>query len=130
MTDSVLEKLRLDSNTGMESEPIDDLGAFGYQRNPRDRCPMLELRKKDGCILAIGYAWLEQISFDPSTGITLSAGGKRIILRGRNLNAEIRPNVRLFQSLCRHRVIWVQEAGESLRMTALERDPLIEEIKW
>ena len=46
---------------------------------------MLELRKKDGNIIAIGYNWLERVEFDPSDGITLHLGGQKLRIKGRNL---------------------------------------------
>lgn len=70
---------------------------------------MLELRKRGGNIIAVGYGWLERVEFDPSVGITLLVPGQKILIRGQNLNAEIRPNVRLFEGITRHRVAWVRE---------------------
>ncbi len=134
MTDSVLQKLA--SRTGesaelsLEAEQLDDLGAFGWLRGVRDRAVMLELRKKDGNILAVGYAWLDKAEFDPSQGITLSLGGQKIIIRGRNLNAETGQNARLFQGICRHRVPWIQEADEPTAMEARNSAVLVEEIVW
>lgn len=79
-------------------------------RGMRERATMLELRKKDGNITAIGYAWIEKIEFDPSEGITIHALGQQVKIKGRNLNAEVRPGVSLFQGLTRHRVPWIQES--------------------
>lgn len=70
---------------------------------------MLELRRRDGNITAIGYAWIERIDFDPSHGITIHALGQRIQITGVNLNAEVQPNRRLFEGLTRHRVSWIAE---------------------
>ena len=112
MTDSLLNKY-----TRPTTEPDDpqleteDLGSFGWLRGMRERATMLELRKKDGNITAIGYAWIEKIEFDPSHGITIHALGREIKIQGRNLNTEVRPSVRLFQGLTRHRVPWVQESS-------------------
>ncbi len=134
MGDSILEKVlphRADlGNLPMESEPVDDLRAFGYLRGLRDRCPMLELRKKDGSTLAIGYSWIESIHFDPSDGITVAQAARRIIIRGRHLNQEVRPNVRLFQLLCRHRVLWIQEFDEPALMSVGEGETLIDSLSW
>ena len=133
MTDSVLQKFTgrtPDAADGAEAEQLDDLGAFGWLRGARDRSVMLELRKKDGNILAVGYAWLDKAEFDPSRGITLSLGGQKITISGRNLNSESRPNVRLFQGICRHRVPWIQEADEATNMEAQNKGVLVEEIEW
>lgn len=119
MTDSILQKYGtrrvedLDANPSADTEVLDDFGAFGWLRGIRDRAVMLELRQKTGNILAIGYAWLERIEFNPSEGITLYTAGRTIRIQGRNLNAETRPHVRLFQGLTRHRVPWIQEADAS-----------------
>jgi hypothetical protein len=92
-----------------ESEAAEDFGAFGWLRGAKERAVMLELRQRTGNIIAIGYGWLERAEFDPSIGITLLVPGQRILIRGRNLNAEIRPNVLLFEGITRHRVPWVAE---------------------
>lgn len=57
-------------------------------------------------------------------------GGQTITLRGRNLNAEVRPNVRLFQGISRHRVPWIQEADEPAVMESRGQGTLVEEISW
>jgi hypothetical protein len=113
-----------------ETNACDDLGAFGWMRGIRDRAVSLELRRKDGSILAIGYGWLERVQFDPSEGITLSAAGQKIRIRGRNLNAEIRPSVRLFEGLARHRVPWIREADRSAGLQAGDRDTVVDSIEW
>lgn len=63
-------------------------------------------------------------------GITLHVGGQTITLRGRNLNTEARPNVRLFQGITRHRVPWIQEADEPAAMEFQGQGTLVEEIEW
>ncbi|NUQ49738.1 MAG: hypothetical protein HUU27_07450 [Phycisphaerae bacterium] len=124
-----------DSRLGIaaeQSEPdtCDDLGAFGWLRGIRDRSVMLELRRKDGGIVAIGYGWLERAAFDPSEGITLSAAGQKIRIRGRNLNAEVRPSVRLFEGIVRHRVPWIREADRAATMEMDARATIIDSIDW
>lgn len=113
-----------------EADACDDLGAFGWLRGIRDRALMLELRRKDGSIVAIGYGWIERVAFDPSEGIMLSAGGQKIRIKGRNLNAEVRPSVRLFEGIARHRVPWVREADRSAAMEAEARATIIDSIEW
>lgn len=132
MTDSVLQKFTKtpDVAESPESEQLEDLGVFGWLRGVRDRAVMLELRRKDGNILAVGYAWLDKAEFNPSQGIILSLGGQKITIRGRHLNTEIRPNVRLFQGICRHRVPWIQEADEAAFMESQGKGILVEEIEW
>lgn len=112
-----------------ESDATDDLGAFGWLRGVRERSLMLEVRHKDGKITAWGYSWLESAEFDPSVGITLNFSGKTIKLTGRNLNSAVRPNVRLFAGLLRHRVPWVQEADEPAVMETTQDAVIIERVK-
>ena len=80
-------------------------------------------------IVALGYAWLERVEFDPSEGITLSVGGQKVRIKGRNLNAEIRPSVRLFEGIARHRVPWIREADRSAGLQAGDRDTVIDAIE-
>lgn len=70
---------------------------------------MLELRLANGDSLAFNYSYLVQATFDPSFGILLQFGGKRVTISGSRLNAEVRPNVRLFQAILGHRVTWIKE---------------------
>jgi hypothetical protein len=124
------EGRRLSPETQPESEGADDLGAFGWLRGIRSRAPMLELRRKSGNILAIGYGWLERVEFDPSEGITLSFAGQRIRIRGRNLNTESRPTVRLFEGIARHRVTWIQESDRAGSIEAPDHATIIDSIEW
>jgi hypothetical protein len=111
-----------------ETETADDLGAFGWLRGVRERAVMLELRLRDGSVVAFGYAWLHRVEFDPSHGITLRFGERKVTITGTRLNAELRLNVRLLAGIVRHRVPWIQEASEPERMLAAKRDTVIESI--
>ena len=91
---------------------------------------MLELRKKNGNVVAIGYSWLERVEFDPSEGITLHVAGRKIRINGRNLNGEVRPNVRPFQGITWHKVPWIQEADEPSAFQAGKSATVVEEIDW
>ncbi|QDV90907.1 hypothetical protein RAS2_19920 [Phycisphaerae bacterium RAS2] len=112
-----------------DTEAADDLGAFGWLRGIRDRAVCLELRKSDGNILAVSYGYIEKAEFDPSEGITLSVSGQKVRIKGRNLNAEVRPTVRLFEGLARHRVPWVQEADSGIGDND-DRATVIDSISW
>lgn len=136
MTDNVLARYTAkrpeesSQNGAEESEQLEDHGVFGYLRGARDRALMLELRKKDGNVQAVGYAWLERAEFDASEGITLHMAGRTIRIKGRNLNGEIRPNVQLFQGITRHRVPWLQEADQATAMESRGKGVLVEKIEW
>lgn len=73
---------------------------------------------------------MERVAFDPSEGITISAAGQKIRVKGRNLNAEVSPSVRLFEGITRHRVPWIREADRSGGIQAGECDTVIDAIEW
>ena len=108
----------------------DDCGGFGWLRGVRERSVMVELRKASGNVLALGYSWLERVEYDPSEGITLLFAGQKVRIKGRNLNSEVRPLVRLFEGLTRHRVPWIREAGRADAMEASEGACVVESIEW
>jgi len=134
--DSILERYtgkRTPSDAG-EQTPDDAAYesaafAFGWLRGIRDQAIMLELRFKDGRVQAMGYAWLLDAEFDPSLGITLHFSDKTVRVTGRNLNAESRPSMRLFNGLARHRVPWIQEADEPTALTAAKNATVIDAIQ-
>lgn len=102
-------------------EPIDDLGPFAVLRG-FDCALMLELRMKDGSSTAFNYNYLAKATFDPSDGITLQFSANLIRIVGTNLSTEVRQNVRLYQSILRHRVVWIQETdGRALMAADTER---------
>lgn len=111
-----------------EIELVEDYGTFGSVRGARDRVLMLELRHRDGNVTALGYAWLERCEFDASEGITLKFVGQSVRIVGRNLNAEVRQNVKLFEALCRHRIAWIQEADRPTALSASRDAVVIERL--
>lgn len=107
-----------------------DLGSFGWLRGIRDRALMLELRKKSGHVMAIGYGWIERVEYEPERGITLHLPGREIRILGSRLNHEIRAAVRLLDGIVRHKVPWV---AESVRGEAMVQDGthlVIDGIEW
>jgi len=78
--------------------------------------------------MIIGNSWIECVELNPSEGITLHLHGEKIRIKGRNLNAEIRPEVRLFQGIARHRVAWVQEADRTGSLNGGGQATIVEEI--
>ncbi len=113
-----------------EDELCETLDCFGWLRGVRERAVMLELRKKSGNILAIGYAWIERIEFDPSAGIVLHLAREHILIRGKNLNAGADGTPRLFEGLTRHRVPWIREANAQAAMSMSETACVVEAISW
>lgn len=137
MSDSLLDRpadrrTRLAERLAVQfdADAADDLGCFGWLRGVRERALFLELRKKTGNICAVPYALLESLEFDPSEGVTLIIAGRAIPIRGRHLNTEVRPLVRLFEGLTRHRVPWIREATEPELMASDGTTTLIERIEW
>ena len=133
MSDSLVD--RYASRRAEQREPEetpdspDDHGSFGWLRGIRDRAVMLELRFKDGRVLACGYSWLEAVEFDPSEGITLFFAGRRIQIKGTNLNREVAPNVSLLGGLIRQRIPWIQEADGGTVLQSLPDICVVDEVK-
>jgi hypothetical protein len=117
-------------DAGVDCDECDDLGAFGWLRGIRDRAIMLELRKKDGRILAVGYAWLDWVELDPSAGITLHAGDTKVCIAGRNLNGTRDTSFRLYEGITRHRVAWIREAVRADLLGPENEACLVESIEW
>jgi hypothetical protein len=137
MSDRILQKYAnrpdesvADATGRGDGEGVVDFGSFGWLNGLHEKAIMLELRKKNGNILAVGYGWLQQVEFDPSEGITLYMADRKILIRGQNLNAEVCPRVRLFREIAWHRVSWIQEADRLLTMQASPGATWAEEIEW
>jgi hypothetical protein len=108
---------------------IEDFGSFGWLPDSGDRAIMVEVRHKSGNISAFNYNTLDQAAFDPSDGITLTFYPRTTMtIVGRNLNDEVRPNVRLVAGILQHRVAWIHEADEPEAMLAPKDAVIIEEV--
>ncbi|QDT53004.1 hypothetical protein Pan44_10190 [Caulifigura coniformis] len=130
---SVLERLLSSETRGPATPPksdevVDDYVAFGWLRGVKERAISLELRRRNGNVTAIGYAWLQKVEWNPSTGITLWFGNEKFTIQGQNLNAEVREDVRLFDGLIRHKVPWVQESSTNSQFESDGRSVRIESI--
>ncbi len=118
----------------VESPPADDEHdaienwGFGWLRGMRETAIMLEVRHRDGRMSAFNYVTLDRAEFDPSDGITLHFGSKTVKITGRNLNAEARRNVRLFNGLLRRRIPWIQVADEPTALAAAKGATVIEDV--
>jgi hypothetical protein len=113
----------------VEDDLSDDLISFGWLRGTRDQAIMLQVRYRNGTIEAFPYALLSFAQFKRSEGIWLCFGTKTIRIIGRNLDAECRPNLRLFDGIMRRRVPWIQEADEPSAMNAPKGALVIEEVR-
>jgi hypothetical protein len=136
MSDETLLRKYMGRNGGAgpesdaDSDSTDNFGAFGWLRGVRDRAISLELRKKCGNILAINYGFIDRVEFEPSEGIAIYSSGQKIRIRGRNLNTEARPLVRLFEGICRQRVPWIVEVDRIADLKAGQTATVIERIEW
>jgi hypothetical protein len=117
------------SSASVEADAVEDCTAFGYLRGVQDRAIMLEIRHKDGRVTAKGYSWLQSAELDGDSAMTLNFSGETVKISGRNLNAEVRPNVRLFAGILRHRVPWIQEADGADVVQAAKDAVVIEEVR-
>jgi hypothetical protein len=140
MNDSLLSKyVRKPANeprpkTVPNGDPdgTEDLGCYGFLRGVRDRAVMLELRKKDGTVTALAYAYIERITYcpdGPEEGITLHGAGQKVHISGRNLNTENESGIRLLGALTRHRVPWVREADRAASAVSENDTTVIDAIQ-
>ncbi len=134
MTDSLIDRYtkRPATNGAPDEEHAapEDLGCFGWLRGVRDRALMLELRKADGHILAVGYAWIERIELVPEEGIILHLPGRKVRIRGSGLNSDTGSPARLFDGLIRQRVPWVRESDRAEQLRQDYGPVIIESIAW
>lgn len=134
MKDSVLDRYTAARPTKHPADAVepsdspDDFGTFGVLRGIRERAMCLELRMKDGRIAAFSYAYLFRAEFDPDDGIRLHFGGSPVHIAGRNLNAEVRPNLRLFGAITQHRVLWIAESTGAASLLATPIDVVVDMI--
>ncbi|MGE4003409.1 MAG: hypothetical protein AB7I48_24750 [Planctomycetaceae bacterium] len=113
----------------IEDDQSDNVHAFGFLRGVRDTAFMLEIRHRDGKLSAFPYGLLDRAEFDPSDGLKLKFGSVTVRIIGRNLGAEARPNLRLFDGIIRRRVSWIQETDEATAMEAPKGAVVIEAVE-
>lgn len=131
MTDSLIDKYARRPTTAPNevNEPeTDDLGCFGWLRGVRDRSIMLELRRKDGHVMAVGYSWIERVELVPESGIKLHLPGRKVTIAGSGLRSQEQGSPSLFDGLIRHRVPWVRESDRA-ELTA-SNQVSIDSITW
>lgn len=132
MNDSVLSRLseRLGATETLNaSEDLEeDVGAFGCLRGLRDRALMLELRLKDGRIVALSYALLDRATFDPSDGIRLQFSDQEVHLSGRALNQPSPAGLSVFSAIVRHRASWIRESSRADAFESLTGVTIVESI--
>jgi hypothetical protein len=132
VNDSFLDRHVLARRAGplSDAENVEGIGCFGILRGIRDRSPSIELRRKTGTVLVVNYALIETMLYDPSEGIKLTMGSKCVRIRGRNLGAELRPNIPLITALASQRLAWIQEVGKTDLVAPDDPSPAVEAIEW
>jgi hypothetical protein len=125
----IIASRQADMGGGPPDDEVEDCApSFGFLRGSKERAQMFEIRYHDGKLEAFTYSWLDHAIFDPSEGITLHFSRKKVRLTGRNLNAEVRPNLRLWEAILRHRVPWIKEADEPTALSAPRHALVIERV--
>lgn len=115
--------------TEHEPDAAEDYACFGWLRGVRERALMLELRKLDGRVMAVGYAWLERVEYEPEAGITLFLPGLTVKVKGSGPNTTLPSGVRLLDGLLRHRVPWLAESGRAEALHG-RQTVTIERVEW
>lgn len=121
-------RTRVDPLVAEEPDEVEDCGCFGYVRGIKERATMLQLHWRDGRVLAVPYGWIERMEYAPDNGIKLRVPGLLVTIQGLRLNhAEARtPRVEpmttpsLFDTLTRHRVIWIRESPSTLSTSIVQ----------
>jgi len=127
---SRISDLTGESGFSSDDQGAEDCGCWGFLRGTRDRAVMLELRKKDGSIRAVGYSWIEAVDFDIDNGIALYYRDAVIRIKGRNLTVPGRQQTSLLGALIRHRVPWIVESDQKATLQADKDIVVIEAIEW
>ena len=115
-----------------DPEAVEDQGAYGVVRAVRERAIMVELRKRDGTVLAVPYALVEQVRYSPDSGITIHACGREFRIAGQHLNpaGPSFSKLGLFNGLCRHRVAWIAEAAHGAVALADSHAAMVDTVEW
>ena len=66
---AIAESLDLDAIG--DAEDVESFDCFGWLRGMRERAVCLEFRQKSGSVLAIPYAYISRMEFQPSGLITI-----------------------------------------------------------
>jgi hypothetical protein len=114
---------------GDDLDVSENCGAFGWLRDTKERALYLAFRLKDGNVFAVGYPWLEKISYNPSDGITLTFTNQTIRILGRNLAGQIRSGRSLLAGILQHKVQWVAQADSAGALLADKQAVVIEGIE-
>jgi hypothetical protein len=127
---SPADPLTTPAAAGAEDGDTADHGCYGLLRGIKDRAFAIELRKKDGTVLAVPYALIEQYQFTADATILLRAAGRDITIAGQRLNDPLptTPGTSLFTAIVRQRVAWV---AEHAHVAATRREEMVlSSLRW
>lgn len=85
--------------------------------------PMVELWLATGNRVGLPYAWLSEVTYDPSAGVTLAfTTGAAVAITGRHLGP-------VYAALLAHQAVSVREADPPTAELAGEGTPVVEGIR-
>lgn len=108
--------------------PDDPTGDGGYRAHALpdrygDSPSMLELRLATGNRVGLPYAWLSEVTYDPSTGITLAyTTGAGVTITGRRLGP-------VYAALVAQQAVYVREADPPTAELLADGVPVVESIR-
>lgn len=102
---SVLDKYNIGSKSADAEAPEAEQRAFSILRGVGKHLLMLELRRKTGDCVGLGYSYFAGMEFDASGVLVLYFTTHKVTVRGRNL----RP---VYEGLLDHSVGFLQEEDE------------------
>lgn len=93
----------VDKSTGNTNSVEKETDFYTIEKQTSKRAIMLDIEFENGNCIALPYAYLSKIKYDPSDGIIIVWGGTHIKIEGRNLR-------KLYTQVTRHRVINLYES--------------------
>ena len=108
MADSVLRKYAKSAATDAETKPVpleDKALAPAADALTETTVIMLDIVLRSGNHVALSYAYMTKVEFDPSSSIVIHVMEDRVTVTGRNLRS-------VYQALITHRLRLIRESAE------------------
>lgn len=100
-----------------------DYRAFALPATFGEFPPMVELVLASGNRVGLPYAWLSEVTFDPSAGVTLAfTSGPAVTITGRHLGP-------VYAALVAHQAVYVREADPPTAELAGDGVTVVEVIR-
>lgn len=97
--------------------------AFALPDRYGEALPMVEFRLVTGGRVGLPYAWLSQVTYDPSAGVTLSfTTGAAVAITGRHLGP-------VYAALLAHQAVYVREADPPTAELLGPGVPVVEQVR-